>query len=124
MPFIVTEPQRIEGTSLGYSVYPYHFSFEDHFEKMRNYNQKIVVFKLKESEFVEVDCKVFESKFADYIVSRNHVENTLKEFVIAHPEYINDPKQVVSFFNRVSVCVDSVEQEKLARQNEKVVKNF
>ena len=51
MPFIITEPQKIEGTNLGFSVYPYHFSFEDKFRE-RGINQKIVIFKIKDSEFV------------------------------------------------------------------------
>lgn len=98
MPFIITEPQKIEGTNLGFSVYPYHFSFEDKFRE-RGINQKIVIFKLKDSEFVETEKKVFELKFADFMVSRGFVSKTLKEFVIDNPQYVKEPTKVVSFFD-------------------------
>ena len=97
MPFVITEPQKINGTTLGFSVYPYHFSFSDNF-KSRDFNQKLVVFKLKDSKFIEIDEKVFEVSFADHKVERNFVEKTLKNFVVENPKYITNPQEVVDCF--------------------------
>lgn len=98
MPYMVTEPQKIEGTNLGYSIYPYHFSFEDKFRD-KAINQKLVIFKLKESQFVETESKVFEHKFADFMVSRGYVDKILKEFIIQNPQFVKEPEKVVSFFD-------------------------
>ncbi len=98
MPFIITEPQKIEGTKLGFSVYPYHFSFNDK-NRDRSSNQKLVIFKLKDSQFIEPDFKVFELKYADHIAARNFVDKNLKEFVVAHPEFVTEPQKVVEYFN-------------------------
>lgn len=109
MPFIITEPQKIEGTNLGFSVYPYHFSFEDKFRD-KGTNQKLVIFKLKDSEFVEAESKVFEVKFADFMVSRGFVSKTLKEFVVDNPQYIKEPTKVVKFFDN-TISFDKNEKE-------------
>ncbi len=98
MPFIISEPQKIEGTMLGFSVYPYHFSFQDR-NRDKNSNQKLVIFKLKESKFIEPDYKLFELSYADFLVSRNFVDKNLKEFIISHPQYVVDPQKVVAYFD-------------------------
>ncbi len=97
MPFIISEPQKIEGTTLGFSIYPYHFSFQDR-NRDKNCNQKLVIFKLKESKFVETECKVFELGYADFMVARNFVDKNLKEFIISHPQYVIEPQKVVDYF--------------------------
>lgn len=98
MPYIITEPQRIEGAKLGFSVYPYHFSFNDK-NRDRSSNQKLVIFKLKDSEFVESEFKVFELKYADHIAARNFVDRKLKEFILDHPEFVTEPQKVVDYFS-------------------------
>lgn len=105
MPFMMTEPQRIEGTKLGYSVYPYHFSFQDH-TRQKDCNQKLVVFELKDSKFVEVEKKLIEIQFADYLVSRDFVAQNLKKFVVEHPCFVTNPQRVVEFFKNKTAIDD------------------
>lgn len=105
----MTEPQKIDGTTLGFSIYPYHFSFQDKI-KDKSSNQKLVIYKLKNSEFIEPECKVFEEKFASHLVPRNHVERLLKEFVVANPQYVQSKRRAVEFFN-YSLTLDKNEEE-------------
>lgn len=100
MPFIITEPQRIEGTQLGYSVYPYNFSFQDHFERDRKVNQKLLIFKLKDSPFIEVEKILFQETFVDNQVSRFYVDQKLKEFTENNTNYVLDQKRLGNFFHR------------------------
>jgi hypothetical protein len=95
----MTEPQRISGTRLGYSVYPYSFSFEDRFVK-RDFNQKLVVFVLQDTKYIEVRHKLYEKKFADYEVSRDFVDNTLKNIISLYPNLVDDREKVEKFFIR------------------------
>jgi len=99
MPFLTTEPQKIAGTSLGFAVYPYHFSFNDHIEN-RGFNQKLVIVKLKGSPFIEVEKTLFEEKIVTENVYRNYIDDTLKKFVETHKEYIRDKDAVDKFFKR------------------------
>ena len=96
---MLTEPQRIEGTRLGFSVYPYHFSFEDRFTK-RDFNQKLVVFVLQDTKYIEVRHKIYEKKFADYAVPRDFVDTTLKTVVSAYPNLVDEPEKLKKFFSR------------------------
>lgn len=113
MPFIITEPQKIEGTNLGFAVYPYHFSFQDR-RKDRLHNQKLVIFELKESKFVEIEKKVFENTYADHVVPRNYVDYNLKEFITEHPQCVKDPKAVVEYFKK------SIYSNEVRNDNEEV----
>ncbi len=100
MPFIVTEPQKIDGTQLGFAVYPYHFSFQDFVERDRKYNQKLLIFKMKTSPFVEVDKVLHEEKFLDSEVSRHFVNDRLRSFISANSEYVIDPARTNQFFEK------------------------
>lgn len=100
MSFIVTEPQKIEGTQLGFAVYPYQFNFQDFVEKDRKFNQKLLIFKMKNSPYIEIDKVLYEEKFLDSEVSRHHVNNTLKKFISENREYIVDGSRAEKFFER------------------------
>ncbi len=100
MPFIVTEPQKIEGTQLGFAVYPYQFNFQDFVEKDRKFNQKLLIFKMKNSPYIEIDKVLYEEKFLDSEVSRHHVNNTLKKFISENREYVVDGSRAEKFFER------------------------
>lgn len=98
MPFIITEPQKIDGTILGFAIYPYHFSFQDRFEKKREFNQKLLIFVMKDSPFNEISHVVFENKYSDAEVSRNYVDKKLKNFIDNNPKYVVNPELVDEFF--------------------------
>ena len=100
MPFMITEPQRVEGTKLGFSIYPYHFSFQDRFEKPRDFNQKLVVFLLKDSKYIEVEAKLYEEKFMDHAVQNNFVDKTLKKIIKANPQFVDDCEKVQRYFSK------------------------
>ncbi len=97
MPFLLTEPQRINGTKLGYAVYPYDFSFDDHIEQ-RDYNRKLTIFQLKDCKFVEVDHIVGEHRFKRETASREYINGKLQEFVSKNPQYVVDQQKVNAFF--------------------------
>ncbi len=98
MSFIITEPQRIDGTSLGYAIYPYHFSFNDHLSDRQNCNGKLMIFKLKDSPFIETEKILYEEKFSTDQISRECVDKSLKTFINAHTEYIRSSDEVCKFF--------------------------
>ena len=100
MPFIVTEPQRIEGTELGFAVYPYHFNFQDFLEKDRKFNNKLLIFKMKHSPFAEVESVLFESRYSDQVESKYYVNDVLKEFIKTHQQYIIDREKLERFFDK------------------------
>lgn len=111
MPFIVTEPQKIEGTQLGFSVYPYHFDFQDFVEKDRKFNRKLIIFKMKNSPYMEVDKVLFEEKFLNEEVKREFVNERLKSFISSHQEYVFDKEKTEKFFEKSVYKRD--EKEKL-----------
>ena len=115
MPFILTEPQRIEGTKLGFSIYPYHFSFQDKFDLPRNFNEKLVVFALKDSRFIEVSCKVAEVHYMDYAVDRDFVDKTLKNIIKQYPQFVTDPNKLKDYFSKEN-CI--AEKEPKSKVNE------
>ncbi len=100
MPFLVTEPQRILGTTLGYCIYPYHQSFDDHIDSRKG-NQKLIIVALKNSEFMEIDHVVHEEFYRYENVGTNYVDDRLKDFVAKHGEYVFDKRSVSDFFSRV-----------------------
>lgn len=97
MPFLVTEPQRIEGTVLGFSVYPYHFAFAEQ-NPSAQYNQKLMIFKLKDSQFIEVDKVLHEHRFRYEDVATNYVPIELKKYVAKHPEYVLNTGKMCEYF--------------------------
>ncbi len=98
MPFIITEPQRIEGTKLGFAVYSYRFSFEDHIDFSKKYDQKLMIFKLKDAPFNEVEGVLHEHRFLFNDVARGYVDDVLKKYVGAHPQYVTDENKCEKFF--------------------------
>lgn len=102
MPFIVTEPQRIEGTRLGYAVYSYHFSFEDHIEFEKKYDRKLMIFKLKDTPFAEVDKVLHEEKFRFVETNRGFVDSVLKSFICQNGHYVCDFEKMDKYFQRTN----------------------
>ena len=100
MPFIVTEPQRIEGTQLGYAVYPYQFSFEDHIWFEKKYDRKLMIFKLKDSPFNEVEKVLHEDKFLFAEEKRGYIDGVLKNFVCKNGQYVTNFTQMGKYFTR------------------------
>ena len=99
MPFIVTEPQRIEGTRLGFAVFPYQFDPSDHIT-VNDGDRKLCVFLLKKSPFVEVERVLAEKLFRYEEASKDFVDKSLQAFVLKHPEYITDQKGFCDFFGK------------------------
>lgn len=99
MPFLITEPQKIDGTKLGYAVYPYHASFDDHIDT-RDYNHKLMIFKMKDGPFMEAEKIVHEEHYRYQDVHHGYVDERLYEFLKYNQEYITDKSQVVAFFSR------------------------
>ena len=54
MPYIVTEPVKIEGTKLGYALFPYQFSFADIKRESDDHLMRLYIYELKDSKFIEV----------------------------------------------------------------------
>lgn len=106
MPFIVTEPQRIQGTYLGYSVYPYSYSFDDHINA-KGVSAKLMIFQLKRSQFIEIDHILHEESYKHGEVGPNFVDRRLKDFVSGHPEYVFSPQSVNNFFARTDANMAS-----------------
>ena len=99
MPFIVTEPQRIEGTKLGFSVFPYEFSFDDRITA-KDGNRKLYVYLLKDSPFIEVEKVLGMHLFCFEDVAHNYICKKLQDFIMKHPQYITDAKGVCDFFGK------------------------
>lgn len=100
MPFLITEPQKIDGTKLGYAVYPYHESFDDHFVP-KEYNQKLLIFKMKDSPFVEAEKILHEEHFKFQDIHRGFVDERLFQFVKNNQDFIVDKNKVTNFFSRL-----------------------
>lgn len=96
MPYIITEPQKVLGTKIGYSIYPYNFSFQDKIQKKEHY--KFVIFKLKDSPFVEADRKLSEQTILKDDLSRNLIENILKSFLKDKPSLVEDKNKMEQYF--------------------------
>lgn len=101
MPFIVTEPQKIEGTTLGYAIYPYTFSFQDRFENASQLSQKLLFFRMKDTPFNEIDRVVFEKTYEVEKVSSNLLDATIINFVKAHPEFVKSYTKFNQFVHRI-----------------------
>ncbi len=99
MPFFITEPQRIEGTKLGYAIFPYEFDFDDHITA-KDGNRKLYVYLLKDSPFVEVERPLAVNVFHYEEVPRDYVSKKLQSFVTKHPEYVTDEKGFCDFFGK------------------------
>ena len=102
MPFLVTEPQRIEGTKLGFAIYPYHHSFDDHIDFSTKYNQKLMFFKLKDTPYNEIDKVLGEERYLFNDVYRGFVENKIKEFVCKNPQYVVDPQKTEKYIAKIT----------------------
>lgn len=100
MPFIVTEPQKIEGTQLGFAVYPYQFSFDDHILFENKHDRKVVIFKMKDSTFNEPEKILREETFLFAEAKRGHVDAILKKFVCQNAKYVDDVKKMGEYFLR------------------------
>lgn len=102
MPFITTEPQRIEGTRLGYAVYSYQFSFQDHLTFEKKYDRKLMIFKLKDTAFVEVEKVVFEDKYCFNDVKNSYIDEVLKSFICQNAHHIVDIEKMDNYFKKSS----------------------
>lgn len=99
MPFLVTEPQKVEGTKLGFAIFPYEFDFDDHITAKAG-NRKLYVYLMKDSPFLEVDKILAVNLFSYEEVSRDYVDKKLQSFALKHPEFITDKKGFCDFFGR------------------------
>ena len=100
MPYIIKEPVKIEGTDLGYAVYPYQFSFLDHVKVTENNAAKLYIFKMKESRFMEVEKTLFEKEFSLSRQTAHVVDETLKKFIITHEKHVKDAEKLEIFFKK------------------------
>ncbi len=98
MPYFVTEPVKIEGTSLGYSIYPYQFSFFDNFRAKEENSVRLYIFKLKESEFIEIEKPLFKKDFSISMQNSVVIEETLKKFVVENEQYVKNIEDLQKFF--------------------------
>ncbi len=102
MPFIITEPQRIEGTKLGFAIYPYHFSFDDKIYFEKKYDRKLMIFKMKETPFNEVDKILHEEKFVFNEITRRDLNNFLQDYIKKNSKYVTDLDKMAEYFARSS----------------------
>ncbi len=100
MPFVITEPQRIEGTKLGFAVYSYHFSFDDKINFEQKYDRKLMIFKLKDTPFNEVDKILHEEKFLFNENMRGDINNFLQDYVKENSKYVTDLRKMAEYFAR------------------------
>ena len=99
MPFLLTEPRRIEGTKLGFAVCPYEFDFSD-CEEAKDGNRKLYIYLLKDSPFVEVEKVLNMHKFRYDVVPRNYVKKKIESFVLQNLQYITDQKGFCDFIGQ------------------------
>lgn len=99
MPFLVTEPQKIEGTKLGFAVFPYQFDFNDHITSKEG-NRKLYIYLLKDSSHIEVEQILGEELFRYEDVAHDFVDKRLQLFALKHPEFIVDKKGFCDFFGK------------------------
>lgn len=100
MPYFVTEPVKIEGTSLGYALYPYQFSFLDNFRASEDNSVRLYIFVLKESEFIEIKKPLYKKDFSISMQNSVVIEETLKKFVIKNEQYIKNVEELQDFFSK------------------------
>ena len=103
MPYMISEPQRVEGTSLGFAVYPYYFSFEDHIDFSDKHDKKLVVFKLKDTKFVEVEKTLHEERFQGEEVRRGFVDRFMQKFLDDNPMYVTDQNKLDAYMSEHKV---------------------
>lgn len=99
MPFLVTEPVKITGTSLGYAIYPYEFSFLDR-EKLGNHNViKLCIFQMKDSNFIEIDKVLYQKEMALTMQNAHVVDEQLKKFIMQNEKCVKDYRKLEAFFD-------------------------
>lgn len=98
MAFIITEPVRIEGTRLGYAVYPYQFSVLDRVKKKHD-DAKLYIFELKDTNFVEVERTLMQKDISLSMQASHEINYELKRFIMAYEGYITDIDKVEKFFS-------------------------
>lgn len=102
MPYIKTEPMKIEGTDLGYAIYPYNFSFLDH-EQQSVDSCQFMILQLKESEFIETEKILHSEKIDDDRLNKRVVEKRIKGFVMQNPEHLLDVDKFDNYFKDYSI---------------------
>ena len=118
MPFLVTEPQRIEGTRLGFAVFPYEFGFDDHITA-KDGNRKLYVYLLKDGQFIEIEKTLGVKLFRYEEVQHDYVDKKLLQFVLKHKEYITDKKGFCDFFGKATQSEKS--QKKFSDLEKKMI---
>lgn len=96
---------KIEGTRLGYAIYPYQFSFLDNFQVDDKNFAKLYIFELKDSQFVEINRTLFQKEFSLSMQNSDVVNKTLKKFLVNNQEYISDIKTLKKFFDKKEVKI-------------------
>ncbi len=102
MPFLIVEPQKIEGTMLGFAVYPYHFSFDDHIDFSQKYDRKLMIFKLKNTPNIEVDKILAEKRYLFSETHRGFVDGLLQSYIQNNPQFITDKQKYEEFFGELN----------------------
>ncbi len=101
MPYIVTEPVKIEGTKLGYALFPYQFSFADIKRESDDHLMRLYIYELKDSKFIEVEKTLFQKDFSISMQSAHIVEETLKDFIVKNQDYVQNVNVLENFFNPI-----------------------
>lgn len=99
MPYIITQPQKIEGTRLGYAIYPYQFSFEDHMTGKGD--RKLVVMELAVAPVIDPICILTEEVYNHRDTRRGDIEMKLMQYVNSHPEFVLDKNECKAYFERI-----------------------
>ncbi len=105
MPYIITEPIKISGTRLGYSLYHYQFSFMDDIRPSEEKPVRLKIFQLKESEFNEIDKTLYQKDFSASMQNLSEIKTILKNFLAGNPQYVENLDEMKAFFQ--SKCVRS-----------------
>lgn len=101
MPYIVTEPIKIDGTDLGFAVYPYQFSFLDQIRKGEESAAKLNIFQLKKTKFIEVEKVLYQKEFSLTMQTSNKIYSALKKFITQNGEYVRDVNAMATFFAQI-----------------------
>ena len=99
MPYFVTEPIKIEGTNLGYAIYPYQFSFLDIFRVEEEKTVRLKIFKLKKSDYTEICETLFQQDFSVSMQNSSEIKKTIKNFVVQNPQYVENVNEVKNFLH-------------------------
>lgn len=99
MPYYVTEPIKIEGTKLGYAIYPYQFSFLDIKRVRENNFVKLNIFELKDGEFLEIEKTVYQESLQISMHNSHIIEEKLKKFIVENEKYVEDAEKLEKFFD-------------------------